>query len=93
MAPPAFLRALRKEPKLQIYRVEPSKRQGVRTETPPVRRLTQPVRQPPDRGEELRALRRLQRESGPSPYVFQSERGGPMTLHALFGRIAGKSAL
>jgi len=33
---------------------------------------------------------RLQRECGPSPYVFQSERGGPMTpksFHALFGRI------
>jgi integrase len=44
----------------------------------------------PLRGEELRALRRLQRECGPSPYVFQSERGGPMTpksFHALFGRI------
>ena len=43
----------------------------------------------PLRGEELRALRRLQRECGPSPYVFQSERGGPMTpksFHALFGR-------
>ena len=44
----------------------------------------------PLRGEELRAPRRLQRECGPSPYVFQSERGGPMTpksFHALFGRI------
>jgi integrase len=44
----------------------------------------------PLRGEEMRALRRLQRECGPSPYVFQSERGGPMTpksFHALFGRI------
>ena len=44
----------------------------------------------PLRGEELRTLRCLQRECGPSPYVFQSERGGPMTpksFHALFGRI------
>jgi integrase len=44
----------------------------------------------PLRGDEMRALRRLQRECGPSPYVFQSERGGPMTpksFHALFGRI------
>jgi type 1 fimbriae regulatory protein FimB/type 1 fimbriae regulatory protein FimE len=32
----------------------------------------------PLRGPELRALRRLQRESD-SPYVFTTERGGPMT--------------
>ena len=40
----------------------------------------------PMQGDEIRALRRLQRECGPSPYVFQSERGGPMTpksFHAL----------
>jgi integrase len=46
-------------------------------------------------GDEIRALRRLQREHGPSPHVFSSERGGPMTpkaFHALFARI-GKSAL
>jgi type 1 fimbriae regulatory protein FimB/type 1 fimbriae regulatory protein FimE len=30
-------------------------------------------------GVELRALRRLQRESPPSPYVFVSERGAPFT--------------
>ena len=33
----------------------------------------------PLRGPELRALRRLMRETGPSPYVFITERGGPMT--------------
>jgi type 1 fimbriae regulatory protein FimB/type 1 fimbriae regulatory protein FimE len=33
----------------------------------------------PLRGPELRALRRLQRESQQSPYVFTSERKGPMT--------------
>jgi type 1 fimbriae regulatory protein FimB/type 1 fimbriae regulatory protein FimE len=32
----------------------------------------------PLRGSEIRALRRLQRESG-SPYVFTTERGGPLT--------------
>lgn len=30
-------------------------------------------------GDELRALRRLQRESAPSAFVFMSERGGPFT--------------
>ena len=30
-------------------------------------------------GDELRALRRLQRESPPSPFVFVSERGTPFT--------------
>ena len=32
----------------------------------------------PLRGDELRALRRLQRESEPSPFVFVSERGIPV---------------
>jgi integrase len=44
----------------------------------------------PLQGDEIRALRRLQREQGPSSHVFWSERGGPMTpkaFHALFGRI------
>ena len=44
----------------------------------------------PIQGDEIRALRRLQREQGPSPHVFISERGGPMTpkaFHALFARI------
>ena len=41
-------------------------------------------------GDEIRALRRLQREQGPSSHVFMTERDGPMTpkaFHALFGRI------
>jgi type 1 fimbriae regulatory protein FimB/type 1 fimbriae regulatory protein FimE len=33
----------------------------------------------PIRGPELRALRRVRRESPASPYIFVSERGGPMT--------------
>ena len=33
----------------------------------------------PSRGDELRALRRLQRESPTSPFVFVSERGSPFT--------------
>jgi type 1 fimbriae regulatory protein FimB/type 1 fimbriae regulatory protein FimE len=34
----------------------------------------------PIRGDELRALRRLQREQSPkSPFVFTSERGAPFT--------------
>jgi integrase len=43
----------------------------------------------PMQGDEIRALRRLQREQA-SPYAFTSERGGPMTpkaFHALFARI------
>jgi integrase len=44
----------------------------------------------PMQGDEIRALRRLQREQEPSSHVFMTERGGPMTpkaFHALFGRI------
>lgn len=33
----------------------------------------------PLRGPEIRALRRLERESDASPYVFTTERGGPLT--------------
>ncbi len=33
----------------------------------------------PIRGPEIRALRRLQREYPKGPYVFQTERGGPLT--------------
>src|SRR5262249_58853637 len=33
----------------------------------------------PMQGDEIRALRRLQREQEASPYVFTSERAGPMT--------------
>jgi hypothetical protein len=41
-------------------------------------------------GDEIRALRRLQREQGASSHVFMTERGGPMTpkaFHALVARI------
>jgi len=34
----------------------------------------------PIRGDELRALRKLQREAPKSPFVFVSERGGPFPL-------------
>jgi site-specific recombinase XerD len=46
-------------------------------------------------GDEIRALRRLQREQEATPYVFTSERGGPMsaksfgTLFERLGRRAG----
>ena len=50
----------------------------------------------PIRGDELRALRRLQREQSPnSPFVFTSERGAPFTtagfakLIARAGEVAG----
>jgi hypothetical protein len=48
----------------------------------------------PMQGEEIRALRRLQREQGPSSHVFMTEREGPMTpkaFHALFGRIGARA--
>jgi integrase len=44
----------------------------------------------PLRGEELRALRRLQRESESSPFVFISERGAPFTT-AGFARMVERS--
>jgi integrase-like protein len=50
----------------------------------------------PIQGDEIRALRRLQREQEASPFVFCSERGGPMTpkaWHALFGRIGERAKL
>jgi len=46
-------------------------------------------------GDEIRALRRLQREQEPGPHVFASERGGPMspksfgTLFTHLGQRAG----
>jgi type 1 fimbriae regulatory protein FimE len=49
----------------------------------------------PLRGPEIRALRRLKRESEASPYVFTTERGGPLTtstvrkLVARAGQAAG----
>jgi site-specific recombinase XerD len=41
-------------------------------------------------GDEIRALRRLQRDQVASPHVFSSERGGPQTpksFHTLLARI------
>jgi site-specific recombinase XerD len=43
-------------------------------------------------GDELRALRRLQRESATSPFVFVSERGSPFTT-AGFARMIGRVAV
>jgi integrase len=43
----------------------------------------------PIQGDELRALRRLQREQPPGPYMFCSERGGPIaakSFHTLIWR-------
>jgi type 1 fimbriae regulatory protein FimB/type 1 fimbriae regulatory protein FimE len=46
----------------------------------------------PLQGEEMRALRRLQREQGPSsPFVFTSERGSPFTT-AGFARMLERAA-
>src|SRR5215468_58426 len=50
----------------------------------------------PMQGDEIRALRCLQREQGPSSHVFMTERDGPMTpkaFHALFGRIGGRAKM
>src|SRR5215468_7424411 len=45
----------------------------------------------PLRGDELRVLRRLQRESETSPFVFVSERGSPFTT-AGFARMVERAA-
>jgi site-specific recombinase XerD len=45
----------------------------------------------PIRGDELRALRRLQRESPASPFVFVSERGSPFST-AGFARMIERAA-
>jgi integrase len=50
----------------------------------------------PMQGDEIRALRRLQREQGRSSHVFMTERDGPMTpkaFHALFGRIGSRAKM
>lgn len=50
----------------------------------------------PLRATELRALRKLQRESEPSPYLFVTERGSPMTtdgFRKLLSRINKHSSL
>jgi hypothetical protein len=47
----------------------------------------------PLQGDEIRNLRRLQREQGPSSHVFMTERDGPMApkaFHALLGRIGAR---
>ena len=48
----------------------------------------------PIRGDELRALRKLQRETQKSPFVFVSERGGPFTTDSfnwMVKRVARKA--
>jgi integrase len=45
----------------------------------------------PLQGDEMRALRRLQKEQGPSPFVFTSERGSPFTT-AGFARMLERAA-
>jgi integrase len=50
----------------------------------------------PIQGDEQRALRRLQREQPPSPYVFTSERGGPIapkSLHTLISRLGERAGM
>ena len=50
----------------------------------------------PIQGDELRALRRLQREQPPGPYIFCSERGGPMTaksFHTLIARLGERARM
>ena len=50
----------------------------------------------PIQGDELRALRRLQREQPPGPHVFTSERGGPMTpksFHTLISRLGERAGM
>src|SRR5262245_60207277 len=50
----------------------------------------------PLRGDEIRALRRLKREQSPSPHVFASERGGPMTPKSfgiLFARLGERAGM
>jgi site-specific recombinase XerD len=47
-------------------------------------------------GDEMRALRRLQREQWPSSHLFMTERDGPMTpkaFYALFGRIGERAKM
>jgi integrase len=50
----------------------------------------------PMQGDEIRALRRLQRDQGLSSHVFMTERDGPMTpkaFHALFCRIGSRAKM
>ena len=45
----------------------------------------------PIRGDELRALRKLQREASRSPFMFVSERGGPFTTDSFKDSQAGRA--
>jgi integrase len=50
----------------------------------------------PIQGDELRALRRLQREQASGPYVFASERGGPFapkSFHTLISRLGERARM
>jgi type 1 fimbriae regulatory protein FimB/type 1 fimbriae regulatory protein FimE len=51
----------------------------------------------PMQGDEIRALRRLQRQQDPAgPHVFASERGGPMTpksFHTLISRLGERAGM
>jgi integrase len=50
----------------------------------------------PVQGDEIRALRRLQREQEASPHLFSSERGGPMTAKSfgtLFTRLGERARM
>jgi type 1 fimbriae regulatory protein FimB/type 1 fimbriae regulatory protein FimE len=50
----------------------------------------------PIQGDELRAMRRLQREQPPCPYVFTSERGGPIapkSFHTLIMRLGERASM
>src|SRR5258705_11612338 len=50
----------------------------------------------PLQGDELRALRRLQREQVPTPHVFVSERSAPMapkSFHALIQRLGERAGM
>ena len=50
----------------------------------------------PIQGDEIRALRRLQRGQPPGPRVFSSERGGPMTpksFHTLIARLGARAGM
>jgi integrase len=50
----------------------------------------------PIQGDEIRALRRLQREQPPGSHVFTSERGGPMTpksFHTLIARLGERAGV
>jgi len=50
----------------------------------------------PMQGDEIRALRRLQREQPPGPHVFATERGAPMTaksFHTLISRLGERARM